>query len=80
MIRLVPSATVIGDITQAVATPATLPVSQLNRASSSKGDVPERKKHGESTDGAKHSVPGGVKPKYLKDHGNIVIKPALVQR
>ena len=24
-----------------------------------------------------HSVPGGVKPTYLKDHGHIVINPAL---
>ena len=24
-----------------------------------------------------HSVPGGVKPKYLKDYGHIIIKPAL---
>ncbi|MDP1562816.1 MAG: hypothetical protein Q8M16_15670 [Pirellulaceae bacterium] len=24
-----------------------------------------------------HSVPGGVKPKYLKDHGYEVINPAL---
>ena len=24
-----------------------------------------------------HSVPGGVKPTYLKDHGHTVINPAL---
>jgi hypothetical protein len=24
-----------------------------------------------------HSIPGGVKPTYLKDHGHIVINPAL---